>query len=136
MIIKDIDSPVLSNYHDIGKPLKIYYRKIRSDETIFFHIQTTMELVCFVVTNKDEKDIVIKPTIFTLQNLPENVRLVQDEAIQEWQDYPGYESYIKKIITDYTQSLALMEILNNYCKLYQHEKEYLYLDVHSSLIQM
>ena len=133
MNIKDIDPPVLSNYHDIGKPIKIYYRKTTFEEQMYYDIQTTMELVSFIVTNKDGKDIVIKPTIFTVQNLPQNVREVHDETIQKWQEQPVYyEMYVKKIVTDYTQSLALTEILNDYCKLYEPEKEYLYLDVYTS----
>jgi hypothetical protein len=136
MNVKDIEPPVLTSYHDIGKPIKIYYRKIYMHETIYFHINDIRtEMVSYIVTNKDEIDIVIKPYIFTIQNLPENVREVHDEAIEEWQDNIAYELHIKPIINFYTQSLALMEILNNYCKLYKPEKVYFYVDVQSFEIE-
>ena len=136
MNVKDIEPPDLSNYHDLLHPIKVYYREIYLHETIYFHItDIRTELVSYIVTNKNGKEIVIKPSIFTIQNLPERVRDVHDTATQEWENNIAYEQYIKRIINIYTQSLALMEILNNYCEVYEPEKEFVFLDVQASLIQ-
>jgi len=136
MNVADIEPPDVSSYHDLLKPIKIYYREIYLHETIYFHItDVRTELVSYIVTNKNGKEIVIKPSIFTIQNLPETVRDVHDTATQEWENNIAYELHIKNIIQFYTQSLALMEILNNYCKVYEPEKKYFFIDVQTSIIQ-